>query len=908
MTIASDSPTEQPTRRVDAMPSVGLRDGSTIVVRPVAEGDEAALLDFYRSLSPDSQQLRFFSNAADVEAAARELGAVDPSDRFGLVALAGPDAHVVAHAVYRRTAPAVAEVGFAVTDRIQGHGLGTILLGQLAQQASGRGVAAFEAVMLPSNHRMLGMLRQSGFDLDVHAGRDQMLVRFSTSLTEDALASFDHREQLATTSALKSFLSPTSIAVIGASRQRGTVGGEVFHNLISGSFNGPVHPVNARSGSVQSVAAYASVQDIPSQIDLAVVAVPCEQAIEVVDQCWTKGVRAIVLLSAGFAEAGPEGQLRQRELLAAIRSRGIRLIGPNCLGILNTDPDVRLNATFGPTAPTPGRVGFMSQSGALGLAAMDYAHSLGVGISSFVSVGNKADISGNDLLCYWESDPGTHVILLYLESFGNPRKFSRIARRVARQKPIVALKSGRSLSGARAAGSHTGALLAASDTAVNALFQQTGVIRVDTIEELFGAASLLESQPLPRGRRVGIVTNVGGPAILCADACEARGLQVPPLADETRQKLQEFLPALAATNNPVDMIASATAAQYAAAIPIVAEDPSIDAVIAIFVQPLATRPEAVATAIMDTGRLMHGSKPVLAVFMSGSDIALALQRDAYRVPWYAFPESAAIALAHAAQYAEWRLQPLSPPPTLPGLRRDEAAGIVARAMGRGPGWLSPEEVLGVLDCYEIPHVSEEHVSSPEEAARVAATIAAPYALKGVATGVVHKTDVGLVKTGVRSPSEIEDAARDMLHSAEQHAFDIQGFLIQPMVTGVEMLAGVVHDPTFGPVVACGAGGVLVEVMKDVALRLSPLTAEDASEMIRGLRSYPLLTGYRGAPPADLAAFQNVLLRLSALAEDLPQIAELDCNPLMVGQHGAVVVDARIRIDVAAPEVPLGGRY
>jgi acyl-CoA synthetase (NDP forming) len=434
-------------------------------------------------------------------------------------------------------------MALAVAHHYQGNGLGTLLLGQLVEAGAANRLQVFEAQALSTNVQLIDLLRESGLPVELKADRGVLEVRLPVELTDGALQRFEHRDQIAAVNALKKFLYPRSIAVIGAPRNRGTVGGEAFHNLLDSGFNGPILPVNPNAHVVQSVVAYPTVEAVSEPVDLAVIAVPGGRVLEVAEQCVRKGVRALLVLSAGFAECGADGRSRQAELVRLCRANGIRLIGPNCIGIINTDPAARLNATFGPVTPPPARIGFASQSGALGLAAIEYFSDLNLGISSFVSVGNRADISTNDLLGYWQLDPRTDLILLYVESFGNPRKFGRIARPVGRTKPIIAVKSGRSPAGTRATSSHTGALLAASDIRVDALFQQSCVIRTDTLEELIDTASLLANQPLPKGNRVGIVTDVGGPAILCADACEARALIVPILSEATQTSLRGFLPA-----------------------------------------------------------------------------------------------------------------------------------------------------------------------------------------------------------------------------------------------------------------------------------------------------------------------------------------------------------------------------
>jgi acyl-CoA synthetase (NDP forming) len=531
-----------------------------------------------------------------------------------------------------------------------------------------------------------------------------------------------------------------------------------------------------------------------------------------------------------------------------------------------------------------------------------------LGLSSLVSVGNKADISGNDLLSWWEQDDRTGLVLLYLESFGNPRKFARIARRVARTKPVLAVKSGRSAAGARATSSHTGALLAASDVTVDALFDQAGVIRTDTLAELFEVASLLANQPVPAGGRVGIVTNAGGPGIMCADACEAGGLEVVELSGELQARLAEGLPAEAAVTNPVDMLASAPPEHYRRTVELVATSGEVDAVIVIFIPPLRTDPAAVARAVREAAATA-GPVPVLRVVMSASE-SPPEDGDGPRLPRYRFPEDAARALARAVEYGSWRRRPPGVVPDLPEARRDEAAALLAAALADGPGprWLGPEQVARLLGCYGLPVAEWRLTRSPEEAATAAAALGGPVALKAVAPRLVHKTEAHAVRLGLTGAAQVRAAAAEMVEAVAAQGYVVEGFLVQRMVGGgVELLVGVVHDASFGPVVACGAGGTAVELVKDVAVRITPLTDLDAAEMVRSLATFPLLDGYRGAPKADVAALEDLLLRVSALVEAHPEIAELDCNPVMVLPHGAVVVDARARVETASPPLPLAAR-
>lgn len=892
----------------DREADVVLRDGSTLHVRPVRANDGPAVLAFLRGLSADSSYMRFFAGSVDLADAVRRAVKVDYARELALVAEAGAEGVVVAHAIYLATGPERAEVALAIADEYQGRGLGTILLGQLAEAADRSGIREFEAWVLSQNRKMIDVFRESGFPVSLQYDSGEINVAFPTSLSHDALERFERREQTAAIAAMKSFLTPRSVAVIGASRSRGSIGGEVFHNLLVTGFEGPIYPVNPGAEVVQSVVAYPTVEDIPGPVDLAVIVVPAALVVDVARQCGAKGVRALVVVSSGFAETGDEGRDRQRELLAVCREFGMRLIGPNCMGIMNVSPDVRLNATFAPTFPPHGRVGFSSQSGALGLAVIDYAGSLGLGLSSFVSVGNKADISGNDLIHYWEADPDTDVILLYLESFGNPRTFARITRRVGRTKPIIAVKGGRSSAGARATSSHTGALIAASDITVDALFRQAGVIRTDTLSEMFDVASLLANQPVPAGIRVGIVSNAGGLGILCADACEAGGLKVPALPDETRRQLSEFLPREASMGNPVDMIASASAEDYGRAIEIVAASRAVDSLIVIFVPPLVTRAEDVARAIRAAAAKLDDSLPLLSVFMSTQGVPTELQGEGGTIPSYGFPEEAARALAHAARYGAWRARPRGMEPEFVDVRPADATALLGAALTDGPRWLHPDEVAALLSCYGLPVAEWRLADSPEAAGRAAEELGGPVALKAVAPGLIHKTEAGAVRLGLATSAEVEVLAREMAATVERAGQRVERFLVQSMVpAGVEMLIGVVHDPLFGPVVACGAGGTAVELMRDVSVRITPLTDLDATEMVRSLATFPLLEGFRGAPAGDIPALEDAILRIGAMVEAHPEIAELDCNPVVVLPGGVTVVDARVRVEAPVAPLPLSSR-
>jgi acyl-CoA synthetase (NDP forming) len=618
--------------------------------------------------------------------------------------------------------------------------------------------------------------------------------------------------------------------------------------------------------------------EIGGPVDLAVVCLPGHAVLEAAAEALDSGVHALCVISAGFAETGPEGKERQERLLALVRASGARLLGPNCLGIAVSGP--RLNATFGPKSLPPGNVGFSSQSGALGLAVLERAAERGLGLSAFVSVGNKADVSSNDLLEYWEDDPNTDVVLLYLESFGNPRKFGRVARRVARTKPIVAMKAGRTAAGARAASSHTAAL-AGSEAAVNALFHQAGVLRADTLEELLDLTSLLAAQPLPRGNRVAILTNAGGLGILCADTCEAAGLFLPELAEETVERLASILPREASVANPVDMLGSAVASTYAEALPLLLRDRAVDAVIVLFVPPVMAGADEVATAIVrSVEEAGVTEKPVLVSVITADGNPKQLLTGV--VAPFSYPESAARALGRAAERAEWLRRPQGRVPKLGGIDRRAARELIEQSPD---GWLDPDRTRRLLSAYGLPLVSESRASSVEDAVVAAEELGYPVVVKTAQPGA-HKTETGGVAVDLRDSEAVREAARRIGAP----------LLLQPMVRGgVELLVGAVQDPVFGPLIALGPGGTLAELIGDAAFRLTPLTDFDARELVHTGKAAILLSGFRGAPPADLESVQDLLLRVSQLAEDLPELAELDLNPVIAGPDGCLVVDARVRL-------------
>ncbi len=696
---------------------------------------------------------------------------------------------------------------------------------------------------------------------------------------------------------LTEIFEPRSIAVIGASRRADTIGYMILDSLVRCNYTGAVYPVNPKAGVVHSMRAYASIAEVPDPVELALIVVPKEQVIAVAEECGAAGVAGLVVISAGFREVGGEGVERERRLMAVVRKYGMRMVGPNCMGVLNTDPAVSMNATFAPTAPPPGNVAFLSQSGAMGVTILDYAREYGIGVSKFISLGNKPDISGNDVLEYLRDDERTSVILMYLENFGNPRRFTRIAREVTQLKPVVAVKAARTGAGARAATSHTGAMVGL-DVATDALFAQCGVIRVDAVEELFDMAMGFGNAPLPKGDRVAVITNAGGPGIIIADALESQQLRVAELAETTKARLRESLPEEASVNNPVDMIASADADSYRAVLEIVLDDPGVDAIIASFVPPLGVHAEDVARAITDTaaGR----EEPALAVLMGrkGLNESRALLHAA-SVPAFIFPESAVRALVGMDRYRRWLERPGGRVRQFEDVDGNRVQAILERTLAAGRARLNEAEALSLLEAYGVPVVPSETAADADEAVQAAKSVNFPVVLKVMAPRVSHKSDVGGVIVGLQSAREVRGAYYeiiDRLAEAGVKREDVDGVLVQRMVRGGrEVIIGTVFDPSFGPLVMFGLGGIYVEALGDVVFRVHPVTDVDAGEMIRQVKGFKLLEGMRGEKPVDFEALQEAIQRISQLVGDFPQISELDINPFVVFEPGVQpqAVDARV---------------
>jgi acetyl coenzyme A synthetase (ADP forming)-like protein len=897
-----------------------LTDGSTACVRAVTAQDGPQLAALHERLSSETVRLRYFG--AHPRLSDREVGLLlseGGPDHLVLVVERGGQLIGVAQCD-RIPDSDVAEVAFVVDDIYQGLGIGTLMLEYLASEGRRYGIKRFVADTLLENNPMVEVFRDAGYTQRSTLESGVIRVVMDIAPTQEALGALHERDRKAAARSMQRLLRPRSVAVIGASRSPGTVGHELVRNLVFGGFQGPVYPVNPTATHIASVPSFASIKDIPGDVDLAVVAVPAKAVPEVVEACGRKGVGGLVIVSSHFAEDGAAGAALEREAVRLAHSYGMRIVGPNCFGVLNTDPAVSMNATFAKDTPTSGRLGFASQSGGLGIAILAEAKKRGIGLSSFVSMGNKADVSGNDLLSWWGEDEATGVALLYLESFGDPRKFARLARQFGRSKPVVAVKAGRTAVGRRAASSHTAAL-ASSDEAVAALFQRTGVIRVDTIEELFDVAQVVGSQPLGKGLRVAVLSNAGGPAVLAVDACESNGLQVPEFSAELKSRIADLCPRNGGVSNPVDLGAEASAPMYEQVLDLLLACGEVDAVAVNFTPPLVSRKTddvaaAIAAAVDRAGASAGavggcGARPVVASLLGADESGQAVLRSArYPVPSFTYPETAVRALAHALRYGEWRARPAGAVPVLENvdtnearrrLPREEKVDVGGTGGAMASGWVSGAQAMGVLASFGIPVARTFEAYSADEAGKWADEIGAPVALKVL--GPVHKSEGGGVQLGLKGYGSVA-SAYEALHQGFGQT--MTGALLQPMAPpgGVETIVGAVQDPAFGPLIVFGLGGVAVEVLGDHVSRLAPLTDLDAREMVAGLRGSALLKDYRGRRGVDIEALVDVLHRVSRLVEDVPEIAELDCNPVIATPDGVLVVDARIRVDPEAARPPV----
>jgi acyl-CoA synthetase (NDP forming)/RimJ/RimL family protein N-acetyltransferase len=864
-----------------------LRDGQAAHLRPIHPEDRDLLVEFYEQVSAESKYLRFFAPMPHLsERDIKRFTEVDHHDRVAFVLTVAQKIIAVGRfdtIPHKEGEPKVAEVAFLVQDAHQGRGIAQLLLEHLAQAGRERGVDKFEAEVLPENQRMIQIFREAGYH--VAGGYEDGVMRlvFPIDATDTSVNVMQAREHRAEAASIQNFFNARSVAVIGASRRQDTIGQTLVRNLVLGDYQGRVYVVNPAAKSVAGLPAYPSVSDIPDEVDIAIVAVPSEAVPDVVLDCANKGVHGLVVVSSGFAETGDEGRQRQRRLVGLARSYGLRLIGPNCLGIINTAAEYSLNASLAPTMPPRGRAGFFCQSGALGVAILEKVSRRGLGLSTFVSAGNRADVSGNDLLQYWEEDDTTEVVLLYLESIGNPRKFSRIARRVSRRKPVIAVKSGRSTQGVPMG--HAVRSMQAPQAAVDAMFRQAGVIQVDTLDEMFDVAQLVAHQPLPRGRRVAVVGNSDALGLLAADAAASVGL---------------------VAREPVALGPDATAEDFEEALDAAIDDPEVDSVVAVFIPPLNTSGAEVAHVLAAVGE--QSDKPLVSTFLGVEGVPELLRvpdvagSTAGRgsVPSYPAVEAAVRALARVVDYAEWRRKPEGDLVTPDEVDLPRARSIVNRALVEAPEGreLTFAELRELLDAYGIELWDRREVKTEDEAVEAAKEFGYDVVLKATAEHLRQRPDLAHVWRNIDTEAEMRDAWQTMQELIDHP--EAAGFVVQKVAEpGVPVAIAGMEDPLFGPVVSFGVSGPATELLGDRSYRIPPMHSGEAAEMVREIKAAPLLFGYRGSEKVDVVSIERLLLRIAQLKNDLPQVRALDLNLILAGADGTTVLNAVGRVEPVA---------
>ena len=876
---------------------VVLRDGGTAHLRPILPTDADRLRRFYSRLSDETIYYRFFSlyrelSDRDVE----RFTVVDHHDRAALIATVGEE--MIGVVRYERIDEEQAEVAFNIEDAHQGRGLGSVFLEHIAAAARERGISRFVADVLPANRKMLHVFSDAGYVVEQEFEDGVVRLSFDLEPTEDSLAVTYAREHRAEARSVQQLLQPRSVVVVGAGRSDRSLGHVVLQHILDGGFTGALHVVNRQADEVAGVPSYRSVRDVPGRVDLAVVAVPAKEVDGVVADCAASGVRSLVVTSTGFAETGPEGAERQRRLVALARGSGMRVLGPASFGLINSDPEVSLNASLSPVVPRRGRLGFFSQSGALGVALLDNVVRRGLGLSTFVSAGNRVDVSGNDLLQFWEEDDATDAVMLYLESIGNPRKFSRIARRLARQKPVVVVKSGR-FRGDRPgsqAGAHPGGHLVrpsqAPAAAVDALFRRAGVIRADSIHEMFDVAALVATQPLPVGRRVAVVGNSDALALLAVDSCEEAGLDV------VRRH---------------DLGPDASGEEFAAALDDVLADDGVDSLVALFIPPLTTPDTEVAAVLARASA--KATKTVVSTFLGMPGVPDALRAHGGAegtsrgsVPSYSTPEDAVRALAAVTSYADWRATPAGHTVSPSGLDVRSARRLVTELLAdhdHDDVSLDREQLQRLLGCYGIELWDAVPAATADEAAAAADALGYPVALKATAPHLRHRRELGGVRLDLDDAAEVRGAFHAMVGRLGEQA---GGFVVQAMApTGVATRLATVEDPLFGPVVSFGLGGAATDLLGDRTYGVPPLTDSDLAGLVRGVRAAPLLLGHGGSTPVDVAALEDLLARLARLADDLPEVAALELNPVVAAPSGAAVLAATGRLTRPRARAERGAR-
>jgi len=859
-----------------------LKDGRVAQIRPIVPADAKKLVEFYDRVSAESKYLRFFAPYPRLsDADVRRFTEVDQDRRVAFVVTQSDD--IIAVGRYDSVSDTEAEVAFLVEDAYQGRGIGQLLLEHLAQAGRERGIREFTVEVLPENTRMLRVFRETGYTVSGQLEDGLQQLRLRIDPTQSALGVMRAREQRAEAASIHRIFDARGIAVVGASRRHSSIGQSIIRNLVLGDYKGSVYAVNSQAEAVSGLPAYRTVQDIPADVEVAIVAVPAEAVDDVVLDCAGKGVHGLVVISAGFAEEGPQGRRRQDELLNLCRSHGMRLIGPNCLGIINTAPRIQLNSSLAPTMPPQGRVGFFCQSGALGTAILETVSQRGLGLSTFVSAGNRADVSGNDLLQYWANDDATEVVLLYLESIGNPRKFSRLARRVSERKPVVAVKSGRSTQGVPVG--HRVKRTSAPQKAVDAMFSQAGVIQVDTLDEMFDVAQLLAHQPLPRGDRIAVVGNSDAVALIVSDAARAAGMRVAP---------------------PISLGADADAEEFEVALETALARPDVDAMVVVYTPPIHTDGEDVAGVLAAIGE--QSDKPIVSTFLASKGIPVLLRvpdlegGSAGRgsVPSYASPEAAVRSLARAVKYAEWASRDHGSYHDSERYRTRDARELIREVLAAAPrgAVLSAEQAHFLLSCYDIELWTWITVSTREEAIAAGERLGWDLVLKAGSERLRARPELAHVWRGIHDAEDMA-AAWDGLTTWTGVGDDATFVVQKSAPDGVSVSFNAVEDALFGPLVSFGLAGAPSELLDDRTYGIPPLTDVDAEQMVRGVRAAPMLFGYRGAPVADAHGLRDVILRLGALKDDLPEVAELDLDPVSATPDGVVALSARVKVTPSA---------
>lgn len=849
---------------------VVLRDGGTAHLRPITPADADALQAFHVAQSPESVYLRFFAPMPRLsDNDLHRFTHVDHHDRVAFVATIGD--RIVGIGRYDRISPKAAEVAFNISDHHHGRGLGSVLLEHLAAAARENGIHRFDAEVLPQNRKMMAVFMDAGYEVSHHYEDGVISLHFDIDPTEASMAVMEAREHRAEARSVQALLNPSSVAIVGASRRPDTIGHRLLADALTAGFTGQIYVVHPEVESVLGVPAHKRLHDIGRPVDLAVIAVPAPAVLGIVHEAADIGVRGLVVVSGDFAEAGPEGQARQRELVRVARANGMRVVGPNSWGIINADPHFRLNVSLGPIMPAPGRLALFCQSGALSVSVLESARHRGLGLSTFLSAGNRGDVSGNDCMQYWEEDSQTAAIGLYLESTGNPRKFSRIARRLSRHKPVIVVKSGSS--GFSVPPGHAVRQSRAPREAFDAMLRQSGCIRVENVHQLFDVAQLVLHQPLPEGPRVAVVANSLALSTIIADACTGWGLDIPraPHALRTQAGAEEFREALSAA--------------FA--------DDDVDSVVAAFIPPVSTGDEDVATAVIECAG--NTDKPIVACFLGMRGVNEQLSGTSV-VPTYPTPEEAVRALAAATRYGAWRRRDPGPKVDPPGIEVATARRFVEGLLGHNPDGLDldGDQAAELLACYGVQLWPTERVDTEDEAIAAAKALGWPVALKTTAPHLRHRADLGGVRLDIGDAEELRDDFVQM----QTRLGPLGGgdLVVQRMAPpGVACVVKSVEDPLFGPVVSFGLGGDASELLGDLAHRIPPLTERDVADLVRSVRAAPKLFGHRGAREVDTLALEDVIARISRLADDLPEVASLELNPVVVAERGAYVLGAMIQI-------------